>query len=136
MRSIVSKILYQARYDGFVRFVDGNRMNYMNNNVQAINFKEAINSIGTRNITDWDANLNSSDRLQVLLHKDDFLHSMASVLKENGEYEVIKCLNINSNIKLPDNVKNFKCDDKCDKVCNKVIYNYDFKTCNRDIFLL
>lgn len=136
MRHIASKILYQAKYDGFIRFIDGNRMNYINNNIQAITFKEAFDSIGTRNTTDWDANLNSSDRLKVLLHRDEFNYAMATLLKDNGELKVIKCLNIDSNIELPDDVKKLNCNNNCENVCNKTIYNYDFKTCNRDIFLL
>jgi hypothetical protein len=136
MRHIASKILYQARYDGFIRFIDGNRMNYYRNNIEHIPFKEAFNSIGTKNITDWDANLNSGERLNVLLKRDEFYDSMARLLADNGEFDVIKCLNIGSMLNLNQDEKNYICDDRCRNICSKKHLNYDIKTCNVDIFSL
>jgi hypothetical protein len=136
MRHIASKVLYQAKYDGFIRFVDGNRMNYFRNNIESICFKEAFNSIGTRNITDWDANLNSSERLNVLLKKPEFDDAMAKILSENGDFQIIKCLNIHSNVTFPQDFSYNPCEKDCRNLCSKTTVEYERKTCNRDIFLL
>lgn len=137
MRHIVAKILHQSKYDGFIRFIDGNRMNYYRKNIEPITLKQAIKSIGTKDITDWDANLNSTERLNVLLKRDDFDDTLVNILAQRGEFVAIKCmgLQLNSTI-IPPEAKNYKCLENCDQICNKKLVKLHAKTCNSDMFLL
>lgn len=74
MNNIVSKIIHQAKYDGFVHFIDGNSRNYCRKNIRNIHLAEALKSIKNASfVTDWDCNLNRQDKIHVLSNKDDFL---------------------------------------------------------------
>lgn len=72
-KHIVSKIFHQAKYDGFIRFKDGNRVNYCHNNLESIKFSIAIKSIGTNSITDWDAYLTKCEKELVLNNRNNFI---------------------------------------------------------------
>lgn len=77
MKRIVVKILHQARYDGFIHFIDGNSRNYCRKNIRSIPLSEAIKSIKNSNfVTDWDANLTRQEKLSVLTNRDDFLETI------------------------------------------------------------
>ena len=74
MNRIVVKILHQAKYDGFVHFIDGNSRNYCRKNIRNIPLSEAMKSIKDgKFVTDWDGNLNRHEKINVLSNKDDFI---------------------------------------------------------------
>lgn len=74
MNRIISKMLYQAKYDGFIHFIDGNSRNYCRKNIRAIPLSEAMKSIkDSRFVTDWDANLSRHDKINVLTNKNEFM---------------------------------------------------------------
>ena len=136
MKHIVSKILHQSRYDGFVRFIDGNRFNYIRNNIEPVNFKQAIKSIGSSDVTDWDANLSSVERENVLTKRDIFDETLARVLECRGDIAAVGCLNLTSSVNVPDKFKNNKCTQNCIQICNQTHSKTFIKMCNKDIFLL
>jgi hypothetical protein len=72
-KHIISKILHQAKHDGFIRFKDGNRINYAYNNLESIKFSIAIKSIGTKSTTDWDAYLTKCEKELVLKNRNIFI---------------------------------------------------------------
>lgn len=83
MRQIIVKILHQSRYDGFIRFIDGNRMNYCRKNIEPVPFCYAIKSIGTKDITDWDACLTKDERDKILKNKQEFDHEVKKYMLSN-----------------------------------------------------
>lgn len=113
MKHIVSKILHQAKYDGFVRFIDGNRFNYIRHNIEPVSFKQAIKSIGSSDITDWDANLNSIEKQNVLFKRELFDETLAKTLGYRGIAS--SCLGLNAS----DTYKKYKCTQNCTQLCNQ-----------------
>jgi hypothetical protein len=45
LRTIIVKFIEQARHDGFIRFKDGNRINYCRYNIEKIDFTTALNNL-------------------------------------------------------------------------------------------
>lgn len=76
LRTIIFKIIQQAREDGFIRFKDGNRINYCRYNIEKINFTTALNGINNKDVTDWDANLNYKEREFVKDNKEKFINEI------------------------------------------------------------
>lgn len=76
LRTIIFKIIQQAREDGFIRFKDGNRINFSRYNIEKIHFTTAIYSINTKDVTDWDANLNYNEREFVKDNKEKFINEI------------------------------------------------------------
>lgn len=76
LRTIIVKFIEQARNDGFIRFKDGNRINYCRYNIEKIDFTTALNSINTKDVTDWDANLNFKERNFVKDNKEKIINDV------------------------------------------------------------
>jgi len=82
LRIIAMKFVDQAKHEGFVRFKDGNRINFCRNNIEKISLKTAMNSIGSSNIiTDWDATLNSDERKLVKNNREEFMEQVDKFTK-------------------------------------------------------
>ena len=75
-RTIIFKFIRQAREEGFIRFKDGNRINYCRYNIEKIDFTTALNSINNKDVTDWDANLNYNERQFVKDNKKKFINEI------------------------------------------------------------
>ena len=76
LRTIIFKFIQQAREDGFIRFNDGNRINFSRYNIEKIDVIIALHSINTKNVTDWDANLNYNEREFVKDNKEKFINEI------------------------------------------------------------
>lgn len=76
LRTIIFKFIQQAREDGFIRFNDGNRINFSRYNIEKIDVITALHSINTKNVTDWDANLNYNEREFVKDNKEKFINEI------------------------------------------------------------
>ena len=76
LRKIIFKFIQQAREDGFIRFNDGNRINFSRYNIEKIDVITALHSINTKNVTDWDANLNYNEREFVKDNKEKFINEI------------------------------------------------------------
>lgn len=82
LRIIAMKFVDQAKHEGFVRFKDGNRINFCRKNIEKISLKTAINSIDSANVvTDWDASLNSDERKIVKNNRDEFMEQVEKFTK-------------------------------------------------------
>ncbi|MEX0597038.1 MAG: hypothetical protein WD512_11115 [Candidatus Paceibacterota bacterium] len=81
MRNIVIKVFDQAKYDGFVRFKDGNPINFSRYNLEKINFRNAVHSINTDVITDWNASLNKKETNFVKHNKRRFICNVNEITK-------------------------------------------------------
>ena len=76
LRTIIFKFIQQARENGFIRFNDGNRINFSRYNIEKIDVITALHSINTKNVTDWDANLNYNEREFVKDNKEKFINEI------------------------------------------------------------
>lgn len=83
MRRIVLKVVDQAKYDGFIRFKDGNPINFSRFNLEKIDFNHAISSINTDVVTDWNASLNAKETNFVKQNKASFIRKVNEIKKLN-----------------------------------------------------
>ena len=83
LRTIIVKFIEQARHDGFIRFKDGNRINYCRYNIEKIDFTTALNSINNKDVTDWDANLNYNERQFVKDNKKKIINEIKNIYNHN-----------------------------------------------------
>jgi len=83
MRKIVLKVFDQAKYDGFIRFKDGNPINFSRCNLEKIDFDNAILSINTNVVTDWNASLNAKETNFVKQNKSRFIRKVNEIKKFN-----------------------------------------------------
>ena len=83
LRTIIFKFIQQAREDGFIRFNDGNRINFSRYNIEKIDVITALHSINTKNVTDWDANLNYNEREFVKDNKEKFINEIKNFDNHN-----------------------------------------------------
>ena len=82
LKHIAMKFVDQAKHEGFVRFKDGNRINFCHYNLEKISMKTAVNSINGPNvITDWDASLNGDERKIVRNNKEEFMEQVDKFTK-------------------------------------------------------
>jgi len=77
MKKIIEKILYQAKYDGFIHFIDGNKNNFYRNNIKPISFYQALSSIHNSNfVSDWDASISKEEKMEIMKNKDKFFDEL------------------------------------------------------------
>lgn len=83
MRRIVLKLIHQAKYDGFIRFKDGNPINFSRYNLEKVDFNYAVRSINTNIVTDWNASLDAKETTFVKQNKDDFIRKCNEIKSEH-----------------------------------------------------
>jgi hypothetical protein len=81
IKTIVGKVFDQAKHEGFVRFRDGNPINFSRYNLEKINFNGAAQSINTTIITDWNASLNKKEIKFVKQNKNLFINEVNEITK-------------------------------------------------------
>jgi hypothetical protein len=72
-RDIIMRFVIQSKCDGFIRFKDGNRVNYCRNNIEKITTQTALNSINSNEVTDWDVSFNNDERTIIKNNKNLFI---------------------------------------------------------------
>lgn len=72
-RDIIMRFVIQSNCDGFIRFKDGNRVNYCRHNIEKITTQTALNSINSNEVTDWDVSFNNDERTIIKNNKNLFI---------------------------------------------------------------
>jgi hypothetical protein len=74
MRIIGYKMMTHARMVGFVRFKDGNRLNYNKTNLCRVDLNYVINDIiDKKDHTNWDIVLNEEERNYIKKHPNELI---------------------------------------------------------------
>lgn len=73
MRIIAYKMVTHARMVGYIRFIDGNKLNYNKNNLERVDFNHVLNDIlDNKDSTNWDIVLSEQERKYIKKNSNDF----------------------------------------------------------------
>jgi hypothetical protein len=73
MRVIAYKMITHARMVGYIRFIDGNKLNYNKNNLERVDFNHVLNDIlDKKDSTNWDIVLSEPERKYIKTNSNDF----------------------------------------------------------------
>ena len=77
MKKILDKILYQAKYDGFIHFIDGNKNNFYRTNIRPVSLHQALSNIhNNKFVSDWDANISKEEKMEIMKNKEKFFEEL------------------------------------------------------------
>ena len=73
MRVIAYKMITHARIVGYIRFIDGNKLNYNKNNLERVDFNHVLNDIlDKKDSTNWDIVLSEPERKYIKNNSNEF----------------------------------------------------------------